>query len=88
MAHYNLGTTLAAGGRIDEAIEHYRKALEIKPGYAEAHVNLGNAMAARGRMDEAIEHYREGPGNQSRLRRGLQQPRQCYGGSADGSTRR
>ncbi len=59
MAHYNLGTTLAAGGRIDEAIEHYRKALEIKPGYAEAYVNLGNAMAARGQMDEAIARYRK-----------------------------
>ena len=79
MAHYNLGTTLAAGGRIDEAIEHYGKALEIKPGYAEAYVNLGNAMATRGQMDEAMAAP-EGRGSQSWLRRGLQQSRQCDGG--------
>ena len=31
---------LAARGRFDEAIAQYRKALEIKPDYAEAHNNL------------------------------------------------
>ena len=28
-------------GRIDEAINHYRQALEIRPDLAEAHNNLG-----------------------------------------------
>ena len=51
-------------------MEHYRKALEIKPDYAEAQVNLGIALAGRGRIDEAIAQYRKGPGNQTRLRRG------------------
>ena len=32
-------------GRVDEAIAHYRKALEIKPDYADAHNNLGSALA-------------------------------------------
>ena len=31
---------LAGRGQVDEAIAHYRKALEIKPDYAEAHDNL------------------------------------------------
>ena len=50
---------LADRGQIDEAMAHYRKALEIKPDYAEAHNNLGIALAGRGRIDEAIAHYRK-----------------------------
>ena len=49
--------TLAGRGQFDEAIAHYRKALEIKPDDAEAHYNLGNALAGRGQVDEAIAHY-------------------------------
>ena len=35
---------LAGRGQVDEAIAHYRKALEIKPDYAEAHNNLGERL--------------------------------------------
>ena len=59
IAHNNLGLALAGRGQVDEAIAHYRKALEIKPDYAEAHNNLGNALAGRGQIDEAIAHYRK-----------------------------
>jgi tetratricopeptide (TPR) repeat protein len=57
VAHNDLGIVLASSGRIDEAIEHYRKALEIKPDYPDAHNNLGIALASCGRIGEAIEHY-------------------------------
>ena len=46
VAHNNLGYVLAGDGQIDEAIGHYRKALEIEPDYAEAHNNLGGILAA------------------------------------------
>jgi tetratricopeptide (TPR) repeat protein len=59
LAHYNLGNALADRGQVDLAIAHYRKALEIKPDYAEAHYNLGNALAGRGQVDLAIAHYRK-----------------------------
>jgi tetratricopeptide (TPR) repeat protein len=59
MAHNNLGDVLQGRGRIDEAIIHYLKALEIRPDYAEAHNNLGIALAKRGRLDEAIAHYQK-----------------------------
>jgi Flp pilus assembly protein TadD len=42
---------------MDEAIEHYQKALQIKPDNAEAHNNLGLVLAGHGRLDEAIAHY-------------------------------
>ena len=37
----------------------YRKALEIKPAYAEAHNNLGVMLQAQKKLDEAIAHFRE-----------------------------
>ena len=65
LAHNNLGLALAARGHNDEAIAHYRKALEITPDYALAHNNLGNALAQRGQIDEAIAHYQKAVGVQS-----------------------
>jgi tetratricopeptide (TPR) repeat protein len=44
---------------VDEAITHYRKAIELNPKHALAHNNLGNALDARGQVDEAITHYRK-----------------------------
>lgn len=59
VAHYNLGKTVGSRGNLEEAIEHYRQALLIDPGYAKAHNNLGNALFVRGEFDEAIEHFRQ-----------------------------
>ena len=56
IAYNNLGNALLKMGRADEAMVHYQKALEIKPGFAEAHNNLGNVMLKMGRVDEAIAH--------------------------------
>jgi tetratricopeptide (TPR) repeat protein len=56
-AHNNLGRVLGDAGRTDEAIEHYREALRLKPDYAEAHYNLASALARSGRSEEASEHY-------------------------------
>ena len=43
---------------LDDAIGHYRQAIEIKPDSALTHNNLGNILEAQGRIDEAVEHYR------------------------------
>ncbi len=59
MAHNNLGKPLAARGRRDEAMDHYRKALELKPDSELIHNNLGNALADRGQVDSAIVHYQK-----------------------------
>jgi Flp pilus assembly protein TadD len=58
-AHYNFGVALAGQGRLDEAMDHYRKALTIKPDYVEAYNNLGVALAGQGRLGEAIRHYQK-----------------------------
>jgi tetratricopeptide (TPR) repeat protein len=59
MAQNNLGTLFADKGRFDEAIENYRKAIQINPNSAVPLYSLGLALAAQGRLDEAIENYRK-----------------------------
>ncbi|MDD5198498.1 MAG: tetratricopeptide repeat protein, partial [Terrimicrobiaceae bacterium] len=44
--------------RVDDGIASYKKALALKPDYAEAHYNAGNAFSRKGLADEAIAHYR------------------------------
>jgi tetratricopeptide (TPR) repeat protein len=59
IAHYNLGEYYVSKGRLDEAIENYLKATEIKPGYDDALNDLGIALAEKGELDEAVARIRE-----------------------------
>jgi len=55
--HNNLGNALKRQGKIEEAIAHFNRALQINPGYAKAHNNLGTALATQGKTEEAIRHF-------------------------------
>jgi tetratricopeptide (TPR) repeat protein len=44
-------------GKLDAAIEAYKKALLINPNYVDAHYNMGNALRDYGKHDEAITAY-------------------------------
>jgi tetratricopeptide (TPR) repeat protein len=57
MAHNNLGITLVQRGQLEEAFDHYHKALELNPGYGEAYYNLANALLRAQRVDDAIAQY-------------------------------
>lgn len=57
MAHYNLGILLSEQGQADEAIDHYRQAVALRPDYAEAHYNLGRLLVEQGHVNDAIAHY-------------------------------
>jgi Tfp pilus assembly protein PilF len=57
-AHNNLGLVLAERGALEEAINEFRRAVEIDPAFVEAHTNLGNFLAQRGSRQEAIDHLR------------------------------
>ena len=59
MAQNNLGSLFTDTGRFDEAIENYRKVIQINPNSAIPLYSLGVALAAQGRFDEAIENYRK-----------------------------
>jgi TolB-like protein/DNA-binding winged helix-turn-helix (wHTH) protein/Flp pilus assembly protein TadD len=52
-----LGIQLTYGRRFDEAIQQYRKALEM--GYHDAHLGLGNAYAEKGMYREALSEFQQ-----------------------------
>src|SRR6266852_4805677 len=59
-AHYAIGTLLHLSfGRREQAIEHFDKALAIRPNYSEAKANLANVYLDLGQYDRAIALYRE-----------------------------
>ena len=49
--HNNLATALMHGGRGDEAVAEFRRALELVPDLAEVHYNLAGLLADRGAVD-------------------------------------
>ena len=55
----NLGNVLRARGRLDEAVSCHRRAIALKPDYAEAHNNLGSALRDSKRPDHAVASYRQ-----------------------------
>ncbi len=58
-AHNSLGFALVGVGRIEEAIEHYEKALQISPNYIKARFNLGNAFLRQQKPEEAIVQWKQ-----------------------------
>lgn len=53
---HNLGVFLVEQGQSDEALAHFRRAVEIRPGYAKAQYNLGGVLREKGQTDQAIVH--------------------------------
>jgi peroxin-5 len=54
---YNrVGATLANGGRAEEALPYYYRALEINPAYIRARFNLGISCINLKRDEEAAQH--------------------------------
>jgi len=45
-------------GRLPEAMEQYRQALQVRPRYAAAHNNLGAALLKLGRLEDAETEFR------------------------------
>jgi len=56
LAHSNLGLAFLQNGDLDQAIDHFYRALEIPPGFALVHSNLGIALRRKGIPDEALQH--------------------------------
>ena len=56
-AHGNLGNTLQAQGKLEEAVACYARALSYRPHYAEVHSNLGNVLMAQGKYAAAAASH-------------------------------
>jgi serine/threonine protein kinase/tetratricopeptide (TPR) repeat protein len=59
VAHNNLGNALHDGGKFEEAIAEYHKAIELDPKFAPAHDNLGLALGKQGKWDAAMAEHRK-----------------------------
>ncbi len=55
--HYNLGVELTRRERKDEAINHYQKAVSLRPGYVDALNNLGTILVEKGKYRQALGYY-------------------------------
>ena len=53
------GSAYAAARDLPNAIQEYRKAIELDPKYAIAHYNLGNVLSDQGKLDEAVAEYKK-----------------------------
>ncbi|XP_040190880.1 peroxisomal targeting signal 1 receptor-like [Rana temporaria] len=54
-----LGATLANGNDSEAAVEAYRRALQLQPGFIRSRYNLGIACINLGAHREAVEHFME-----------------------------
>ena len=57
LVHLNLGSALLVEGRIHEAIEHYNRAIRLKPDNADGYSNRGIAYTKLGQYQPAIEDF-------------------------------
>ena len=53
--HNIVGATNQSLGNLDKAIQAYKKAISIKPDYADAYYNIDNVLKTQGNLDEAIK---------------------------------
>lgn len=57
--HNNLGDYYGRYGNIERAIEEFKIAIELLPGYADAYHNLANAYQQIGKTNEALDNYQK-----------------------------
>lgn len=60
MLRYTLGNAYFAEGEHEKAIEHLKRAVELKPDYSAAWRVLGRALAADGQLQEARSAFDQG----------------------------
>lgn len=56
--HYNLGTELVKQERLDEAIQHFHRAIQLYPSFSEANYSLGLAQFKKRNFDLAAQEFK------------------------------
>ncbi len=59
MHHKSLGDQCLNAGAEEQAANHYRAAIALEPGFAEAHCRLGDALRSQGQHVPAADCYRK-----------------------------
>ena len=54
--HFDYGSALQKEGKLEQAIEEYKIALQFDPNYTGTHMNLGAALSAQAKFDAALPH--------------------------------
>jgi tetratricopeptide (TPR) repeat protein len=60
MTYGNLGNVLFVMGRLEDAAQSYRRAIELSPGRADAYYNLAFVLEKLDKKDEAVELLKRG----------------------------
>jgi protein O-mannosyl-transferase len=60
MTYGNLGNVLFAMGRLEDAAQSYRRAIELAPGRADAYYNLAFVLEKLDKKDQAVELLKRG----------------------------
>jgi tetratricopeptide (TPR) repeat protein len=59
LAQNNLANMYYEDGKVDAALNHYQKAIDLNPNYPEAHDNFGMALERKGQMEDAIVQFKK-----------------------------
>ncbi|MBT3416171.1 MAG: tetratricopeptide repeat protein [Nitrospina sp.] len=59
MVHNNLGVALSDEGKDEEAIDHFKQAIQLKPEFSEAYYSLGVSLSKLSKFEESINPYRQ-----------------------------
>ena len=54
-----MGVVFQDQGKLNEAIEAYKKAIQMNPKYAEAYYNIGIVFKDKGKLDNAIDAFKK-----------------------------
>ncbi len=54
--HFDYGSALQKEGKLEQAIEEYKIALQFDPNYSGTHMNLGSALSAQAKFDASLPH--------------------------------
>jgi Flp pilus assembly protein TadD len=56
--HNGLGYVLVRQGRTEEAVEEFRRAIDVDPRFTPAYNNLAEALVRQGKLEDAAQYYR------------------------------